>query len=571
MIVIGWVSTGVTESRVVNMERRRKASRDISRKLQHPRGPRSSQGTLLGLLPLLGLWLSPGSSVAQPVLSGSLVETVSGAQVSLEDAESNTSLQAPVLTWQSILSGQLVDIRPKATFMADTRMVLALDPSISADLSSGGELSSSSPTFAVRFQPELGLQAAFAPTQRLRWGVFARGQIHWNLTPDQQGIEQSSTTDPEVSNDPADPGTETSDPQTDTSSPLETTGNDSFFNNGLLNNALLRQLTRLPENTGWGEVGTIVQPQLGARTALSLFGSQRWLRPFACEGNDATLDPSLALASRDVQTDTLTLMGQADYQVHEGLGVFARGALRSEDSRPLAFCPETTAVAHRYYLVSPGAGVSFRRGDLTLGAQLGGTLTWDHLLDAPDSAVQGFDAKPTFFLTGVRRFGWGDLDARAGAEVTTLFGQATPSYNLVLESSGNYVANSEWGIRGGVSWIRTLPLQFQAGMASDGDSADSPAGASGGLRALGGRLEGVWTPRFWARAAMGYSLTAREAMGGSSTELSRGGSALQGASPQQASPPQRSTAEVSDFERVWMHAFYLHLTFTLDAGVFRRS
>lgn len=511
---------------------------------------------------LMTVGLGPTAS-AQTLISGSTIQTVSGSTVGLTDGQTQETTWAPVLLWQSVLSGTVVQIRPRSVLAADGRVTIALDPAAPTSDSSSGTPTDSTGSFfsnsALRLQPELGGLATLAPVERLRLGLFVRSQASLNLSASAQGLSSNTSGGEDVSAE--NPGDGSTSGSGDGGSGL---GGDSTTpdtatpgtSGGISSSGLLGRLTRLPDNTGWLEGGLSLQPLLGDRWGGQLMGSYRLLRPFACQ-DSSQLDPSLALTAADVETRTWTTTGLLTHKMTERVGLSLVSTLRLEDSLPWQACPETTVNAQRYQLFTPGLGLDFALETGGVHLQVGATTVGSSSLTSPSSNTGSFDVRPVLMLDAQRRFGWGQLVAKTGAEVVTLLGQSAPTYNRLLELGGRWEPEPRWSLFGGVGMVRSLPLNLPFAQTSEA--------SSNGMRALMGQLEVAWTPHFWIRTSAGYSLTSRQVMDDSSTTGAR---ALDGLTTQ-TSVGEEALGAVSGTAAnrvggVMVHAVMAHLTLTFD-------
>ncbi|MFM7201208.1 MAG: hypothetical protein ACKO6N_10495 [Myxococcota bacterium] len=461
------------------------------------------------------LSVEPLFAEGQTAARASWVQSVSGAITQLEDAAGAQSAQAPSLTVQTVLDGQVVQLRPRLTLGALGQVSVALNPDLGESDSTSGTAGSQGSAYTLRIQPQLGLFGSAAVSERLRVQTFARLQAHWNAS--ENGDALSEGTDPSGT-DPSGTDPSGTDPGSDWSSSLET----------LLDASLLRQLTRLPQDLWWGEVGLALDPSFGGPWSGGMSLSQRWQRPFVCGTEQSALDPALALTARPVKQDALNLQGELGYAASEVRRFSGRLAGRFETSSPLEGCLGSESVeARRFYLLTPGVSGSWGASAFQLGLGLGLTAGVEQVVGEALTAQP--ELRPVFSAQVDRRWGVGRLEASVRNEVLSLPGQAVPTYNFLVEGGGAFEPGSIWSVRGQLSALRVFPL-WQDTAAPDG------------MRALTGRAEVLWTPRYWVRLAAGWSLTRRKTMPSSSLEVD------------------------ADFERVWLQAFFLHLTLTADPG-----
>lgn len=509
--------------------------------------------------------LPTASTHAQTAITGSALENVSGSAVGVSSADGGGTTWAPTAVSQTVVTLALVQVRPRSLWAADLRMTLALDPATRGSLQTS-DPSASSLSSVFHLQPELGLLSTLAPTETLRLGLFARGQANLNLSSAAQSLD-SGASDPGTSESGTTaPGTtvpDTTEPGTGE------TGGGGSASGSLTGSGLLARLARLPDNTAWMEAGLSFQPLFGERWSANVLGSYRYLQPFACQG-ESTLDPALALTHQDVQTSTFNVNGQLTHALREHMSVSALASMRVEDSLPWEACPESTVSPSRYLLFTPGVGLDmgFEEGGLRLAVGATGVRTRSLLpggtsetpSEGASTGSASEDLRPQLMLDGHRRFYWGQLTLRAGAEVVTLLGQSTPTYNRLVEVGGRWELNPRWSLHSGLGLVRTLPLSGLSSTDSastsgvDTGTADATSDSGAGMRALTAQLDAAWMPEFWFRMSLGYTLTSRQVVPqsvGSRLIMDR----LEGAQPGD------STGEI---QGVLIHAVFANISMTFD-------
>jgi len=508
---------------------------------------------------LMTFGLMPCAS-AQSLISGSTIQTVSGSTVGLTDAESHETTWAPVLLWQSVFTGTVVQVRPRSVLAADGRLTVALDPAAPASTTSGTTSENSGSFFsnsALRLQPELGGLATLAPVERFRLGLFVRSQASLNLSGSAQGLSSNSTAGDDAAAGNPDGNTSDGAGSTDPGLGGDTSATDNT--GGISSSGLLGRLTRLPDNTGWVEGGLSLQPLMGDRWGGHLMGSYRLLRPFACQ-DTPQLDPSLALTASDAETRSWTTTGQLTHKLTERVGLSVVSTLRLEDSLPWQECPESTVSAQRYQLFTPALGLDFALETGGIHLQGGVTTVGSRALAGASAGASAggsssFDVRPVLMLDAQRRFGWGQLVAKTGAEVVTLLGQSTPTYNRLLELGGRWEPEPRWSLFGGVGLVRSLPLTLPFAEIEE---------SGNGMRALLGQLKVAWTPHFWIRTSAGYSLTARQVIDGSSTPAGRFQLDSLPSASASGEVPDTVATDGKSVGGVIVHAVMAHLTVTFD-------
>lgn len=430
---------------------------------------------------------------AQTTFRGTADEVVTGVYVSSIGGGDTVAL--PAANNRLGLGLSLLSVRSKWQWLADARMTATLEPeyaSGTADGSSGGSAEAGEVSLGSRLSPSVSLGVGGKPGERLYMGLYHRYTALTSLT-SRGGIYASGSTSDTI-------GTS----EGGTSGELPDTGS-SLSGEGETNAG--SYLSSLPQDTWTMETGGMLGMSLNERINPNLGVRYRMFRQFkqaGCEGS-SSLDP--VLPTQNVDNDTV----EAETNLVKGLNDTTKIAgevrARREMTRPTAACAGLEGVDEggNYNEVVPGIALLWSAPEWSGVARVGGTFVWGVEASEDGSSLvrTGLRMLPTGTVDVGRKYLMGDIHGRAGLGVAALQGQASPTYNLLVDGNATYRPRAELALKSGISLLRTFLLHSFG--TTDGQEA------AGGATIVSGRLGLEWRPRRWFAGNVDYGMAFRMA------------------------------------------------------------
>lgn len=494
----------------------------ILRRDDGTRIPTGFQWTTRAHLLAIGLLLETTQGHAAPKFTGELVGTSAGTLSQGAELDATRALRAE-LALRTSWSAQ----RPRASWSLQLAGKTDFEP-----VSSAGATQASAPTF----QPVLGAGASWAASERLTWSVAGRAQASLGgVRTSELGTDSQAMPVLEVNGDegtlPAASG--------------GLFGGQTGVQTGALSGV---QTGALP--LGLAHAGADVAVKYAwSQAALAAGVHADRSIPLACSDSDPALE-ALGLSSGALGSRQLGLRGQLERGLAPTLSARATASIREDLSLRggcgLTGLPEARPESSSR-LVSLETGLSRRLESGSMSIQVGMTAATTQMLasstdsgadsaadsgadsavdsgtlDAPaedDAALawaswmEGASAwtlKPTLDAQLESRGILGSWKLKARADVSRLPGRALPTWNVGGDVQGILPLGATAALAGTLSLQQSLTLGDE-GLGDEGlDTGTPPLETSPPLQVRTAQVGLSWSPRWWIRGAVGWSLIARE-------------------------------------------------------------